>query len=162
MAVYNERGQFEQLASISGYQTLHSSCPVCHQIGLKQIDIGKPSLPPTGGDYEWLECFGVSSFCPICDQAFEATVKITLGTKKGEIKDFRSNHDSWAEQYILTKVFYARGEVYSQEAVRSFCTRDELDAFWNQFEGELRKMSVFPECFEWQRLPYLGGNYIWE
>lgn len=161
-AVYNERGQFEHFVSIAGYRTTHSSCPVCHHIGLKRIDHGPLYLPPTGGDYEWVELTTDQCFCPICDHAFEAKVKILLENKEIEIMDFFSNSDSWGDQYVLTKVYYARGEVYCQEAVRTFRTREELDAFWALFQKELMPMAECPENFDWQRLLYRNREYIWE
>lgn len=157
-ASYNLRGEFRSIDSVEGYELRSYPCPRCHNIGPKKIIAGPLFLPPTGGDYEWVDTTA-ESFCPICEAQFRSLVRIDLATRDFELTGFDGESASWETQFVLAKVYYARGEPYSTETARSFSTKEELLEYWKLWREKLLPLANHPSTFSWELMELKDGNY---
>ena len=56
-------------------------CPNCGHIHTPEMSEISLSLPPTGGDYEWLET-EANATCKACSFSFELRVRVDLDTQE--------------------------------------------------------------------------------
>lgn len=54
-------------------------CPACGYIGRQQVSNAGFHLPPTGGDYDWVEAEAQAA-CPTCQHSYEVRVRVDLDT----------------------------------------------------------------------------------
>ena len=156
-AIVTARGEVYSFTEVSGSPLLRTPCPRCRNVvGAKAAPC--LLLPPTGGDYEWIET-DAEVICPICDYLWSDRIKADLDPRAFSVIPHQVVGPRWEKAYVAAKTSYVRGEIYGTEEVRAFATRQELIE-WSGRHPKLFERMLRPGAYEYVLFERQGRNYF--
>jgi hypothetical protein len=156
-AMATRRGEVVSFTEVAGTPLLRAPCPQCLGI-VGACAVPFIALPPTGGDYEWLET-EADVTCPNCDYTWQTRVQVDLETRGMTLVPGPVVGPRWRKSFVVAKTTYARSEVYTIEEVRAFVTLAELEA-WCEMNPGLFERRLHPGAYEYVRLRREDDRYL--
>ncbi len=148
-ALATKRGEIVSFTEVAGATLLRAPCPRClGAINARAVPL--MALPPTGGDYEWVET-EADLVCPSCDYEWRTRVRVDLETRGLTLVPGPVEGPRWRQSFVVTKNTYARGELYTIEEVRAFAGASELEDWCHRNPG-LFERRFRPGAYEYARL----------